>query len=178
MQAIAGGQGGAAVGGAGMSDAQIGVVGDEDTLTCLTFRLGGQYFAVSVAPVREILDEQRVAILPDAPPDVVGLIDVRGESVMVMDVSHRLGVRTQAEADRRIIVLERPGRDRRPVGVLAEQVLSVIEMPAAAIEAIEQTQGAPGLVRGVARVEGQLVIVLDHPVLLGDRTDEIADYFR
>jgi purine-binding chemotaxis protein CheW len=98
----------------------------EDHQVFLTFRLGSQYFALSVEPVREILDEQPVAILPDAPADVVGLIDVRGEGVMVMDVSHRLGVVARTDHGRRIVVVERTGDDGRPVGVLADQVLSVV----------------------------------------------------
>jgi len=152
-------------------------VDGDATHTFLTFRLGGQMFALSVAPVREILDEQRVAILPEAPPDVVGLIDVRGESVMVMDVSHRLGVIAESASERRIIVLERQGAGRRPVGVLADQVLSVVEVQAHAIEPVEQGHASSGLLQGVARLDGQLVIVLEHLALLGDPLSAGPDPF-
>lgn len=147
--------------------------------TFLTFSLGGQFFALSVAPVREILDEQPVAILPEAPSDVVGLIDVRGEGVPVIDVSRRLGVIATADRDRRIVVLEQTGGDGRPVGVFADQVLSVVEIANGGIEAAPRGSAASGgapLLRGVARIGGHLVMVLDHRRLLGNPSDDLFDF--
>jgi purine-binding chemotaxis protein CheW len=161
----------------GMSDGAQSAA--EEPQTFLTFSLGGQYFALSVDPVREILDEQPVATLPEAPADVVGLIDVRGEGVMVMDVAHRLGVVTRSDSGRRIVVLERPGGDGRPIGVLADQVLSVVEIGAEGIEPPPRPgSGRTGaaLLRGVARLNGNLVMVLDHLRLLGDAPDDLFDF--
>jgi purine-binding chemotaxis protein CheW len=150
--------------------------------TYLTLRLGGQHFALSVAPVREILDEQPVAALPGAPPDVAGLIDVRGESVMVMEVAHRLGVIPEADRNRRIVVIERGPPGGRAVGVFADQVMSVVEIAGTEIEAPPQARGGsagPILVQGVARLGGHLVLLLDHRTLLGDTLlgDTDADLF-
>lgn len=156
-----------------------GTVDAGEPHTFLTFSLGGQYFALSVAPVREILDEQPVAILPDAPPDVVGLIDVRGEGVPVIDVSHRLGVVAAADRDRRIVVIERPGGDGRPVGVFADQVLSVVEIAEDGIEQAPRggaSSGTVPLLRGVARLGGHLVMVLDHRRLVGNPSDDLFDF--
>jgi purine-binding chemotaxis protein CheW len=149
----------------------------EEPQTFLTFSLGGQYFALSVDPVREILDEQPVATLPEAPADVVGLIDVRGEGVIVVDISHRLGVVAAAHSNRRIVVLERPGADGRPVGVFADQVLSVVEIGVEGIEPPPRTGPEnTTLLCGVARLGGQLVMVLDHRRLLWAQTDDIFDF--
>lgn len=153
----------------------------DEPQTFLTLRLGGQYFALSVAPVREILDEQPVATLPEATPDVIGLIDVRGESVIVMDVSRQLGVVPETEGNRRIVVLERAGDSGRPVGMLADQVLSVVEIANAEIEAAPRAPGsgsAPRLVQGIARLGGNMVLVLDHAALLGSSGDDIFDFGR
>ena len=153
----------------------------EEPQTFLTLRLGGQHFALSVAPVREILDEQPVATLPEAAADVIGLIDVRGESVMVMDVSRRLGVVPEADRNRRIVVLERPGDSGRPVGVFADQVLSVVEIAAADIEDAPRAQGGgpvPRLLQGIARLGGKMVLVLDHQALLGGGDDDLFDFGR
>jgi purine-binding chemotaxis protein CheW len=161
------------------SQAPLAPAPDEEPQTFLTFQIGGQFFALSVEPVREILDEQPMANLPEAPVDVVGLIDVRGEGVMVMDVSHRLGVVARADRDRRIVVLERPGDDGRPIGVLADQVLSVVEIAAGGIEAPPRTshgQTGAALLRGVARLNGNLVMILDHLRLLGDDSADLFDF--
>lgn len=49
--------------------------------TFVTFDLGEQIFAVDVANVREILDAQTVAALPNATSDLLGMIDVRGQGI-------------------------------------------------------------------------------------------------
>lgn len=153
----------------------------EEPKTFLTLRLGGQHFALSVAPVREILDEQPVATLPEASSDVIGLIDVRGESVIVMDVSRRLGVVPEADHSRRIVVLERQGDFGRPVGVLADQVLSVVEIAAADIEDAPRSPEAGQarrLLQGIARLGGHMVLVLDHAALLDGGDDDVFDFDR
>lgn len=164
-----------------------------DPQTFLTFGIGGQFFALTVDTVREILDEQPMATLPEAPPDVLGLIDVRGEGVMVMEVSRRLGVRPSLDHGRRIVVIERtagtdrgegparPARAARPVGVIADQVQSVVEIPPEGIEPAPRAPGGAGgrdsgLLRGVARLNGQLVMVLDHRILLGEGGGDIFDF--
>ena len=152
-----------------------------DPQTFLTFGIGGQFFALTVDTVREILDEQPMATLPEAPPDVLGLIDVRGEGVMVMEVSRRLGVRPGLDHGRRIVVIERAAGAARPVGVIADQVQSVVEIPPEGIEPAPQAPGGAGgrdsgLLRGVARLNGQLVMVLDHRILLGEGGGDIFDF--
>ncbi len=164
----------------GSTPGQPGAAADEPQ-TFLTLRLGGQHFALSVAPVREILDEQPVATLPEAAPDVIGLIDVRGESVMVMDVSRRLGVVPATEGNRRIVVLERAGDYGRPVGMLADQVLSVVEIAGPEIEPAPRAPAsgpAPRLLQGIARLGGNMVLVLDHEALLGGGGEDLFDFGR
>lgn len=151
----------------------------EEPQTFLTLRLGGQYFALSVAPVREILDEQPVASLPEPPADVIGMIDVRGESVIIMDISRRLGVLHELQENRRIVVLERAAVFGRPVGVLADQVLNVVEIPQPEIEEAPRLHGegaAQRLTRGIARLGGRLVLVLDHEALIGGSADDLFDF--
>ncbi|MFN3613726.1 MAG: chemotaxis protein CheW, partial [Rubrimonas sp.] len=83
------------------------VTAEPEPSTYVTFELAGQVFAVDVAHVREVLDMQPIARLPNAAGDVLGMIDVRGESIAVIDLPSRLGImRSEAEADARIVVLE------------------------------------------------------------------------
>lgn len=147
------------------------------TDTYVTFGLGVQTFGVEVAHVREILDRQMVCRLPNAAPDCEGVIDARGESVPLIELARRLGVpRGEPGPDTRIIVFEiaedGPGR---PVGVLADRVLNVIRIPPGEIEPTPAAalDGASdrGL-RGIARLEGQLVVLLDIAHLFGGRSAE------
>ncbi len=135
----------------------------EEARTYVTFDLAGQSFAADVACVREILDVQHVCTLPNAPSDVIGMIDVRGEGVAVVDLPSRLGLlAASSEGNRRIVVLELGDDPAIPVGIIADQVHDVRSLPTSSFEPVPRTPGhwdASNL-EGVARIEGRLVYVL------------------
>lgn len=150
---------------------------EPDPSTFVTFELAGQVFAVDVAHVREVLDMQPIARLPNADGDVLGMIDVRGESIAVIDLPSRLGMmRGDCQSDARIVVMEMPVGDDRPphpFGVIADRVLSVVEIAPAGIEpapAALNGRRSPALT-GVARTGGVLTMVLDLGRLFGGSDD-------
>ncbi len=136
----------------------------------LTFTIGGETFAVEVRHVREVLDLQPVTQLPNAPGEVVGMIDVRGESVAVVDLGARLGMMRERDEIGRIVVFEM-GAEARPIGAVADRVLDVVEIPEAAVEPTPQTATGwrPEAVVGVARVGGAMAMLLDVDGLFGLR---------
>ena len=72
----------------------------------LTLGLQGEIFALPAGIVREILDLAPVAEVPNAPPFVGGLINVRGKVVPLADLRVRFGMeRTPPTADSRIVVV-------------------------------------------------------------------------
>ena len=93
----------------------------------VTFSLDRQVFAVPVGVVREILDHDEPARLPQGPNFLLGLKHVRGQGVPVIDLRLKLGmeptVRTQ---DTRILVLDVPlGERSLPLGLVADKVFEV-----------------------------------------------------
>lgn len=131
--------------------------------TYVTFELAGQIFAVDVANVREILDLQPISRLPNAPADLLGMIDVRGEGIAVIDLPSHLGLMHQANpGDGRIVVFELGADRRKPVGVIADHVLSVVAIADADIEPAPDamTRWRSDAMIGVARVDGQLTMML------------------
>lgn len=140
-----------------------------EPLTYVAFELDGQLFAVDVANVREILDLQPIARLPNAPGEVLGMIDVRGEGIAVVDLPGRLGFMGGRGADDgRILVFELGGA-RTPVGVIADRVLGVVEIGAEGVE--PAPAGASGwraeALTGVARIGGRLTMLLALDRLFG-----------
>jgi purine-binding chemotaxis protein CheW len=138
----------------------------DEPKTYVTFELSAQGFAIDVENVREILDVQPVSRLPNAPGDVLGLIDIRGEKIAVVDLAGRLGMATEnCAADSRIIVFELSAGNASPtaIGVIADRVLSVVEITDAAIEATPKTLTSwdDSAMRGVTRIAGALTMVLD-----------------
>lgn len=93
----------------------------------VTFSLDRQIFAVPVAVVREILDHDEPARLPQGPNFLLGLKDVRGHGVPVIDLRLKLGMSpTVKTQDTRIVVLDVPlGERSLPLGLVADKVFEV-----------------------------------------------------
>ena len=131
--------------------------------TYVTFELAGQIFAVSVGNVREILDLQPISRLPNAPADLLGMIDVRGQGIAVVDLLNHLGLSHQSSGeDGRIVVFELDSDSRKPIGVIADRVLSVVAISDADIEPAPNSTvrwNASALI-GITRVDDQLIMML------------------
>jgi purine-binding chemotaxis protein CheW len=137
----------------------------------VTFDLVGQTLAVAVATVREITDRTELTRVPGSPPDLSGLLDLRGSSIPIVDLDRRLGLpgRSRDEASRMIVFdLDGPG-GRTYVGVLADRVRNVIAIPEAQVEPIRteifRDWDARTLL-GIHRREGESIVLLDPHELL------------
>ncbi len=121
----------------------------------IVFRLDRELFALPLSAIREVLvPPWQWTRVPRAPPSVRGVINLRGRVVTVVELHRLVGVPEVAEPCERIVLLD---RGRRDLGLLVTEVDG--------IESIEKVSAAPGkpdrAVRGVARLRGQAVTVLD-----------------
>ncbi|HYD68930.1 chemotaxis protein CheW [Azospirillum sp.] len=139
----------------------------------VTLGVGHEVFALPVEVVQEILDPRPIAHLPQAPAHLLGMIDVRGRGVPVIDLRRKLGL-APAEAGAsgdgtRILVLEVPVAGRGLVlGLVADRVFEVT--------ALDEDRLAPppeigarwnsACIAGVGRRGGAFVIVFDLERLL------------
>jgi len=128
-----------------------------------------EVFGAPVDKVQEILDSRSISRLPQMPPAMLGIIDVRGQTIPVVDLRHALGFDTAPDtAHTRILVVtvERPGGSAT-LGIRADRVFEVagldtqLEVPAAA----GGRWSAP-CVAGIGRRSGGFVTVLDLDALL------------
>ncbi len=110
-----------------------GMAGDRQFVT---LGIDREVFAVPVEAVIEILDMRPIFRIPDAPAHLLGLIDVRGRSVPVVDLRVRLGLPSAAAgAATRILVLEVPAGNRRLVlGLLVDRVFEVTALDGVGVE--------------------------------------------
>ena len=141
----------------------------------VTLALGDEVFAVSVAFVREILDYQPPFAIPDGPPYLLGLTDVRGRGTPTIDLRLKLGMpRAEPDSATRILVLDVPVADRvLSLGLVADRVIEVISLEAGQIEAAPDI-GVPwrsDYIQGVVRRDtasgkGGFVVIFDLARLL------------
>ncbi|MDP9529215.1 chemotaxis protein CheW [Pseudomonas protegens] len=131
----------------------------------LTFTLADEMFAVSTFNVREIIEYGQLTTVPMLPPSVLGVINLRGSVVPIMDLRQRFGA-GQTPIGRRtcIIILELTREGQHQVmGVVVEAVNAVIEISAQDIEP-PPNFGArlrTDFIHGMAKLEGQLVVLLE-----------------
>jgi purine-binding chemotaxis protein CheW len=121
----------------------------------VVFRLDKERYALPLAAIREVLvPPVQWTRVPRAPPSVRGVINLRGRVVTVIELKALLGLAAAGGVSQKIVLLD---RGRRDLGLLVTDVEG--------IESIEKVSQAPGkadaAVRGVARLKGLAVTVLD-----------------
>lgn len=131
----------------------------------LTFVLGGEVLAIGILVVKEIIQYQKLTVVPMMPEAVRGVLNLRGAVVPVIDLAARFG-RPASEVKKGtciIIVETTSGENRQDVGVIVDAVNQVLEIPDSAIEP-PPTFGASirtDFIHGLGKVEGKFVILLN-----------------
>lgn len=155
--------------GAPLADSLDSSDDDPSTPTVLTFMLGRQLLAVDVHRVREILDRSAIMPLPSAPHDVLGMIDLRGQTIAIVDLAGRIGVDPPAETGR-IIVFELPnGGGTTSLGILADKVLRVREIGEDSVEEVPETLSdwRCDMASGMLRTDEGIAMILRIDHILG-----------
>jgi purine-binding chemotaxis protein CheW len=134
-------------------------------MKALTIRLQDEVFAVAAQSVREILDLVPITEVPNAPPFVGGLINVRGRVVPLADLRVMFGMdRPKPDADTRIVVMEIDIEGEPAiVGILADKVHDVTDIESASIEDAPRVgmRWKPEFIAGIGKRNGQFIIIPD-----------------
>lgn len=144
----------------------------------VTLGVAEEVFAAPVTKVQEILDVRPIARLPRAPENLLGIIDVRGTGVPVLDLRLTLGLPAAPDTENtRIVVLcVEASTGGITVGLRTDRVFEVTVLdhealdPAPAVSA--RWQGH--CIAGIGRRNGGFVTVLDLDRLLGDVAGEVV----
>jgi purine-binding chemotaxis protein CheW len=140
----------------------------ETTALLATFYVRGAHYALDAAKVQEVIRFEAVTPVRHAPESVLGVINLRGRIVTVVDAGARLRVAPVPPGpDRRVFIVEDRGEF---VGILVDRVGEVLELDGATLEPppanVSQTHG--GLFKGVYRAGGKLVTLVDLDLLLAE----------
>lgn len=148
-----------------------GVVAGEEQVVVLD--LAGESYGVEIGKVQEIIRMQPVTIVPNGPAFVEGITNLRGRVIPVLDLRKRFGLAAGAATRRSRIVVAELGE--HTVGLIVDGVSEVLRVPAEAIEPPSSlvTTAESAFVRGVAKLEERLVLLLDLALILA--RDEPAD---
>ncbi len=135
------------------------------TTQYLTFGIERECFALPIEKVREILDMRPISRLPHAPPYVLGLADVRGAGLIVVDLRLKFGFPSALATNRTRIIVADATVEGRPLGVglAVDCVYAVSDLSGAALDPPPSigSRWRADYVVGVGRDGAQFVIVLD-----------------
>jgi purine-binding chemotaxis protein CheW len=125
------------------------------------FRVCGQHYALDILRVQEVLASAEIEPVPGTPPAVMGVINLRGRIVTVVDLRRCLGFApAAAEGPCSVIVAELDGE---PVGLRIDGIAEICSVAAAAIKPAPPTQGRQPdpLLRGIVSRGGSMLTLLD-----------------
>ena len=130
----------------------------------IAFRIGGELQACDILLVQEVVTKSAIHPLPDMPGHLLGVLRLRGELVPVLDVAPALELKLEPGRHAVLVTEVEGGR----VGVAAEAVHEVMTVPPGAFREAPLAGGGGYLV-GVARVDAQLVNLIDLAEILRDQ---------
>jgi len=135
-------------------------------LQLVLFELASEHYAVSSQSVREIIRMQNITRVPGALASVVGVTNLRGRVVPVIDLRKRLALPVGGETKYTRIVVVEVGSDY--VGLIVDGVSEVLRVPYSLIEPPSSVVHGPDTdyVLGIAKLETKLVVLLDVDKLL------------
>ncbi len=131
----------------------------------LTFVLDGELFALPILSVQEIRGWERVSAIPRTPAHVLGVINLRGTVVPVVDVRARLGMAPrEVTATTVVIVVRIPASGGAiTVGCVVDAVSDVVDLDPAHVGPAPDICGTIDrhFVRGVTTLDARLMLLLD-----------------
>lgn len=140
---------------------------EEETLHLVGFFLNDEEYALEISQVQEIIRVSGWTRVPNAPGHIKGVINLRGRIIPVVDPKLRMGFTSgEMTKDSRIIVVE---AGRKVIGMLVDRVSQVLRLPLRTIETApdEVTEADKGFVKGVGKLDGRLIILLDLGKVVG-----------
>lgn len=146
----------------------------------VVFKLCGEDFGVDIMQVREIIGKESIISVPNAPPFVKGVINLRGQITTIIDLKEKLGLELNGESEgegesekseERVIVVE---DGSNTVGILVDAVTEVMYLAESEIDEvppmIKQNMGAEYLM-GVGKLPDRLLILIDLKRILNSNSN-------
>jgi len=131
----------------------------------LIFHLGSEEFGTEVLKVREIMGLQDITTVPQTPPFVKGVINLRGKVIPVVDLRLKFGLQPEEYTQRTCIIVVRThqGDEDLMIGIIVDGVAEVLTLTEADIEDTPDFGSgvATPYLKGMAKIKGKVKILLD-----------------
>ena len=149
----------------------------DELLRWVTFRLADEGYGINVMQVQEVLRITDVAPVPGAPHFVLGIINLRGNVVTVLDMRKLLGLMPgEVTEQSRIMVIE---SGKVTVGLLVDSVAEVVNINASQIDPAPSVgnDDSSRYIQGVFSREDQILILIDLNKLISEEDRDAISMF-
>ncbi|GGA98654.1 MULTISPECIES: chemotaxis protein CheW [Agarivorans] len=150
-------------------------IAEDEVLQWVTFQLENETYGINVMQVQEVLRYTEIAPVPGAPDYVLGIINLRGNVVTVIDTRSRFGLPSaEITENSRIVIIE---AESQVIGILVDSVAEVVYLRSSEIDTAPNvgTEESAKFIQGVSNRDGQLLILVDlNKLLSDDEWDELS----
>ncbi|MGQ0605370.1 MAG: chemotaxis protein CheW [Candidatus Nitrosotenuis sp.] len=123
-------------------------------------------YGVGVEQVQEIRTLESMTRLPNAPIHVRGVTNLRGKIISIIDIKQKLGFpASEIDNNSRVLIAE---INSKQIGLLVDQVDQVMRISTNDIDLQSDTAGFTQYMKGIAKIQDRLIIILDLQKLLED----------
>ncbi|QIZ77334.1 chemotaxis protein CheW [Ferrimonas lipolytica] len=148
---------------------------NDEVVQWVTFQLEQETYGINVMQVREVLRYSDIAPVPGAPSYVLGIINLRGNVVTVIDTRARFGLMPGEITDNtRIVIIE---AEDQVVGIQVDSVAEVVYLNSSEIDTAPNVgnEESAKFIQGVSHRDDRLLILVDLEKLLSnDEWTEMA----
>jgi len=134
---------------------------NDSVIEYVTAMIGGQLFGLPISRVQDVFKPEGLTWVPLAPPEIAGLLNLRGRIVTVVDMRRRLDFEAHEGGGAPLAVgIEHRGES---YGLLIDEIGEVLKLSAASREdnPVNLVHRLARVSAGVHRLDGRLVVVLD-----------------
>ena len=146
---------------------------DDQVIQWVTFVLADEIYGINVMSVQEVLRGIEITPVPGTPDYVLGIINLRGKVVTVVDTRRRFELPSrEMDGNSRIIVMEIDGD---VIGILVDSVAEVVYLKQSEIDVTPNVgnRESSRYIQGVHSSDGELLILVDLKELLTDGKGEL-----
>jgi purine-binding chemotaxis protein CheW len=138
----------------------------------IAFRIGEQEFCVNVMSVREIRGWTQATPMPHAPDYVLGIINLRGAVLPIVDLSARLGMKAAEPTARHVIIVAQV--KSRTVGLLVEAVSDILTITDDNIQPVPEISSdlEKQYARGILAIDKRMICMIELDALFPEKTLE------
>lgn len=150
---------------------------NDEVLQWVTFKLAAETYGINVMQVQEVLRYSEIAPVPGAPTYVLGIINLRGNVVTVIDTRLRFGLESAEVTDNtRVVIIE---AEKQVIGILVDSVAEVVYLRQSEIDNAPNvgSDESARFIQGVSNRDGELLILVDlNQLLSDDEWDELKQF--